>query len=605
MNPIHLLSSQPWVERLGWTLVHFLWQGLSIAALYAAARRVVAGRVSPNTRYLLACAALAAMMAAPLVTWRLMRPSDANPGAAYRIRDTPPSPSTTGIAATVATLPASVRATVSGVQPSQFLSWVVMVWLAGALVFWVRLAGGWVVAAQMRSMLVRRAPPEWQQILGKLGARIGLTRPVRLLVSALVQVPTVVGWLRPVVLVPVGAIGGLPPEYLEALLLHELAHIRRHDYLVNILQSVAEALLFYHPAVWWVSGHIRAERELCCDDVAVSVSGDALTYASALAQLESYRPAHLGAAVAANGGSLSSRIARLLGQSRPSGRTGLGPGVLAVAILLVAAAYGLFGQPGAHPAFQSVSIKPNTSDWNERFQHSMGMGVNSSLMLLIQFAYADRDNPMNGHWLPLLASQVVGGPAWIDSEGYDIDAKPAANTDPKQVWLMWQTLLADRFKLRLHRETRDLPIYDLTAAKGGPKLPAAKAAGCVSFPPGTPPRHVPGKVDCGYVSGPGSQAGCCTIRGRKVHVADLIKELAFVLDRAVLDRTGFTGEFDLNLSFTPDEALRGFPTTRLPTYPTLPNIFAALEEQLGLKLVPARGPVEVLVVDHAERPATN
>ena len=214
----------------------------------------------------------------------------------------------------------------SGVQQAQFLLWVVMVWLAGAVVFWVRLAGGWVVAARMRSMLVRRAPPEWQEILRRLGARIGLSRPVRLLVSALVQVPTVVGWLRPVVLVPVGALSGLPAEHLEALLLHELAHIRRHDYLVNILQSVAEALLFYHPAVWWVSGHIRAERELCCDDVAVSVSGDALTYARALAQLESYRPAHLSAAVAANGGSLSDRIARLLGQSRPAVRQRSGTG---------------------------------------------------------------------------------------------------------------------------------------------------------------------------------------------------------------------------------------------------------------------------------------
>jgi uncharacterized protein (TIGR03435 family) len=602
MNPIHALASQQWVERLGWTLVHFLWQGLAIAALYAAARRLLAGRASPNTRYLLACAALAAMMAAPLITWGPMRPPESIPDAAYRIRATPPATSTTAVAATFS-LPASVRATVSAVQPAQFLAWVVIVWIFGAAVFWVRLAGGWVVAARMRSTLVRPAPPEWQQALGKLGAQIGLSRPVRLLVSALVQVPTVVGWLRPVVLVPVGALGGLPPKHLEALLLHELAHIRRHDYLVNFLQSVAEALLFYHPAVWWVSGHIRAERELCCDDVAVSVSGDALTYARALAQLESYRPAHLGPAVAANGGSLSNRIARLLGQSRPAVRTGLGPGVLAVAILLVAAAYGLYGQADAHPAFQSVSIKRNTSNWSERFQHGMGMGVNSSLMLLIQFAYAAHDNPMNGHWLPLPASQVVSGPAWIDSAGYDIQVEPKNTTDPKQIWPMWQTLLADRFKLRLHRETRELPIYDLTEAKGGPKLPAAKAAGCVSFPPGTPPRHVPGKVDCGYVSGP-SLPGCCTIRGRKVHVSDLVRELTSVLDRPVLDKTGYTGEFDLDLSFTPDDSLKGFPV-QTPGRPNLPNIFAALQQQLGLQLTSARGPVEVLVVDHAERPATN
>ena len=347
----------------------------SIAILYAAARRIVARTSSPQTRYLLACGALAAMMAAPLVTWELMRPSDASPEAIYRIRSTPPAASTTGIATTATTLPDSVRATVSSVQSEQFLSWVVMVWLAGAVVFWVRLAGGWVVAARMRSMLVRRAPPEWQETLRKLGARIGLSRPVRLLVSALVQVPTVVGWLRPVVLVPVGALGGLPAEHLEALLLHELAHIRRHDYLVNILQSVAEALLFYHPAVWWVSGHIRAERELCCDDVAVSISGDALTYARALAQLESYRPAHLSAAVAANGGSLADRIARLLGQSRPAVRTGLGPGVLAVAILLVVAAYGLFGQSADPPRFAVASIKRNPS----REQLSMAVPDGSGL----------------------------------------------------------------------------------------------------------------------------------------------------------------------------------------------------------------------------------
>src|SRR5260370_41572061 len=121
------------------------------------------------------------------------------------------------------------------------------------------------------------------------------------------------------------------------------------------------------------------------------------------------------------------------------------PGVLAIAIL-VTAAYGLTGQSGA---FQTVSIKRNTSDWSERFHHPMGMGANASLMLLIRFVYADHDAP---HSLPLPASQVVGGPAWIDSQGYDIQAKPAGNTDPKQICLMWQTLLADRFNLNLHRE---------------------------------------------------------------------------------------------------------------------------------------------------------
>jgi uncharacterized protein (TIGR03435 family) len=619
VNAMQILSLQPWVERLGWTLVHFLWQGLSIAILYAAIRRGFAGKATPNTRYLLACGALAAMMAAPLVTWGLLRSSDAKTDAVYHIPTTPQAAaSSTGIGSIpIVTLPAAVRDTVSGMREALFLPWVVVVWLFGAAAFWVRLAGGWVVASRMRSMLVRRAPPEWQEILRELGVRIGLFRPVRLLVSAMVPVPMVVGWLRPVLLVPVGALSGLPAEHLEALLLHELAHIRRHDYLVNILQSVAEALLFYHPAVWWVSGHIRAERELCCDDVAVSASGDALTYARALAQLESCRPAHLATAVAASGGSLPDRIARLLGQTRPRVRSGVGPGVLTVAVILAAAAYGLFAQTAAQPAFQSVSIRRNTSQWSERAQHPMGMGVNSSLLLLIQFAYATHTSAYAGHTIPLPAAQVIGGPPWINAEGWDIVTKSPPNEADRDL-RMWQTLLADRFKLRVHREIRELPIYVMTTAAGGLRLPAPpKDLGCVSFPAGTPPHPVPGKVDCGYVSGPGygfsgNASGELGMRGRKVRLADLISELALILDRPISDGTGFTGEFDVNLNFAPDQALQGFavalgssPAARPSTDGSLPNIFGALEQQLGLKLTPGKGPVEVLVIDHAERPAEN
>jgi uncharacterized protein (TIGR03435 family) len=610
MNAIQMLSSEAWVERLGWTLVHFLWQGLAIALVYGAADKVMARRCSPNGRYLLACAALVALMAAPLTTWELMRPPAATPGAAYRIRGIPPAPSTSSTVG-AATLPDSVRARVPEVRPAQFLAWVVVVWLIGAAALWVRLAGGWVVAARMRSMLVRRASQEWQQTLRKLAAQIGLSRPVRLLVSALVQVPTVVGWLRPVVLVPVGALGGLPDEYVEVLLLHELAHIRRHDYLVNMFQSVAEALLFYHPAVWWVSGQIRAGRELCCDDIAVSVAGDALTYARALAHLESYHPAHISAAaLAATGGSLADRIARLLGHSRPAVHTGMGPGVVTIAILLVTAGYGLFAQSDLHPAFEVASIKRGASAAGPVDPVSVSykpggrmIAMNAPLRLLIQFAYAVHDSP---HSQPLRAAQVMGGPAWIDSEGYNIEAKPEANTDQKHAWFMLQTLLADRFRLTLHRETRDLPVYDLTARNSGIKLPASKEANCVSFQPGMTPRSIPGSVDCGYAPLLLSPTGL-RLNGRKLHMADLVRELALTLGRPVMDKTGFTGEFDLNLNYT-DDALAKSPDdpggNRPPAEPNRSIVFAAMQ-QLGLKLEPAKGPVEVLVVDHAERPTAN
>jgi uncharacterized protein (TIGR03435 family) len=224
-------------------------------------------------------------------------------------------------------------------------------------------------------------------------------------------------------------------------------------------------------------------------------------------------------------------------------------------------------------------------------------------MLLIQRAYA------------VQAFQVVGGPAWINTDGYDVEAKPKGDTDRKQMWLMLQTLLADRFKLTLHRETRKLPVYDLKAVKRGPKLPMPKAVECFSQPPDAPPAPPPpGQTDCGYVAGPLGSTGLLQLEGSKVHMADLVSKLALVLGRSVLDKTEFTGEFDLNLSFTADEATMGLPGSGgpgdpggspLPTDLNVPNIFAALEEQLGLKLVRAKGPVEVLVIDHVERPSEN
>jgi len=491
----------------------------------------------------------------------------------------------------------------------------VVSWLVGAMAFWVRLMGGWVVAARMRSVLVRPSPPEWQQIVGKLGARIGLSRPVRLLVSALVEVPAVVGWLRPVVLMPVGALAGLPAEQLEALLIHELAHIRRHDYLVNILQSVAEALLFYHPAVWWVSGHIRAERELCCDDVAAQASGDVLTYARALAELESYRPAHVHAALAANGGSLADRIARLLGQSRPASQAHSGMEAMVSAILLAIAACGLFGQSDVAPRFEVASVKLNTGDRSGmRVRVLPGGGLmaqNASLQLLMQNAYT------------LQAFQIVGGPGWMQSEGYNIEAKgdgkPASRD---QVFLKLRSLLEDRFQLKVHRETKELPVYALTVAKNGPKLQQPKEGGC--FPvdangPTPPPRPPaaggqPQVFPCGSVGVMGESSGV-RMQGGKVPMAEFIRILSMVMGRPVVDRSGYTQTFDLILDFTPDQAVAGLPrpmgagdpgsppAAADPTAP--PPIFSAIQEQLGLKLDSTKGPVEVLVIDHVERPSAN
>jgi beta-lactamase regulating signal transducer with metallopeptidase domain len=193
----------------------------------------------------------------------------------------------------------------------QAMPGIVMAWFAGAAACSLRLLMGFISAAALRRSHHAPVLTEWQQTLDRLIERMHVSRSVRLLATDRVESPSVIGWLRPVILAPVGVLCGLAPEQVEALLAHELAHVRRHDYLVNVLQGIAESLLFYHPAVWWISNQIRAEREHCCDDLAVAASGDALVYARALAELESMRPAHFKAALSANDGSLLRRIRRL------------------------------------------------------------------------------------------------------------------------------------------------------------------------------------------------------------------------------------------------------------------------------------------------------
>src|SRR3954447_3106687 len=293
------LLNQPWTERLGWTLLHFLWQGILVAALYSLARALMGGRISARGRYALACASLLAMTVAPALTYWWL----GNSGQAARIGDVTDW---------------GARQLAPGVAYSpltdhwqQAMPGIVMAWFAGAAACSLRLLMGFISAAALRRSCHASVPTEWQQTLDRLIERMHVSRSVRLLATDRVDSPSVIGWLRPVILAPVGVLCGLAPEQVEALLAHELAHVRRHDYLVNVLQGIAETLLFYHPAVWWISNQIRAEREHCCDDLAVAASGDVLVYARALAELESMRPAHFKAALSASDGSLLRRIERL------------------------------------------------------------------------------------------------------------------------------------------------------------------------------------------------------------------------------------------------------------------------------------------------------
>jgi beta-lactamase regulating signal transducer with metallopeptidase domain len=276
------------VEALGWALVHFAWQGALAAGVFGVLNLAAHGA---RLRYALAALTLAAMALLPPLTVLFTRASRVEitrpVASAPAAHDLPGAVLTTERPSVVPAWPAvQVRARIASALPG-----IVALWCAGVLVLSVRYLGGWRLVQRMDRSARPLLDGEVAAGLARLVRRMQVSRPVRLLESTMVEVPTVVGWLRPAILLPAATLAGLTVQQLEAILAHELAHVRRHDYLASLLQSAVETVLFYHPAVWWVSHRMRVERELCCDDEAVAACGNPIEYARALAGLEALRPA--------------------------------------------------------------------------------------------------------------------------------------------------------------------------------------------------------------------------------------------------------------------------------------------------------------------------
>jgi len=363
---LETLFSQETVARLGWMLVHFLWQASAVALLLAVMLRLLR-RTAANLRYAIACGALALMVVLPVITMQLV----AVPGPTAEVGPLPEISQSTA----AETIPMPVRQVgelpplelapqtelppvaipwrervVAILEPA--LPYLVLGWLAGVFGLSAWHLGGWTQLHRLKRRMARETGCVLRATLDELATKLRVRRVVTLLESALVEVPTVLGWLRPVILLPASALTGLNPDQLRAILAHELAHIRRHDYLANILQTVVEILGFYHPAVWWVSSRIRIERENCCDDLAVQVCGNSLQYARALTSMEEIRHSRSDLALAASGGSLMARIARLLGRPAVDDRRfawlpGLVALLLVVAVVVPAAL--VFATPAPLP----------------------------------------------------------------------------------------------------------------------------------------------------------------------------------------------------------------------------------------------------------------
>ena len=385
MTGLDFTLSPTLTKALGWTLLHSLWQGALVAAVLFGTLLLLRHRAAV-LRYRAAALALAAVVllaagtfaryygagqvivgesvlltaaVAPTATASTAGTAATGLTAAETARATAarsPRPATPAAALSApATGQATGQATAA---PRPLAAWLahallyfdrhlpllVLAWFVGLLLMAVRLLGGLLLVQRLRRYRVQPLPAAWQARLSTLARRAGLRRPVQLLESALVRGPVVLGHLRPVVLLPLGAVAGLAPGYLEAVLAHEVAHVLRRDYLVNLLLTVAETVFFYHPAVWFMSGCLRTERENCCDDLATAlVDGDALRLARALTALAEWTQAQaqlpalartapqLALAALGGRGSLLGRVRRLV-QSRPAPtRT---EGALAMALLL-------------------------------------------------------------------------------------------------------------------------------------------------------------------------------------------------------------------------------------------------------------------------------
>ena len=288
------------VDALGAVLLHFLWQGAALGLLYAILRPLC---VSVGARYRLGMMVLLALALCPVLTLVYVWP-------------------VAGTAATTASLTATLTGSIAAVADSavsnwgvrEFLPWLVAAWMFGVVIIGMRSVWHW----RRLARLVRHAVPipQWETQLTQMCRRFGLFRPVRLLASANVATPMLIGWIKPVILLPLSMLSGFSPHQIELIIAHELGHVRRWDYLANLVQVVIETVLFYHPVVHWISRDVRNARENCCDDLVLSLAkGNPITYARALADLEELR--HdldiVAPALGAGGGILLARIRRIVG----------------------------------------------------------------------------------------------------------------------------------------------------------------------------------------------------------------------------------------------------------------------------------------------------
>jgi uncharacterized protein (TIGR03435 family) len=426
-------------------------------------------------------------------------------------------------------------------------------------------------------------------------------RGARLLISSELDSPVAVGFVCPAVILPASLLAGLSREEIAHVVLHETAHLARWDDWTNLLGRVLGAALALDPVALWILRRIETEREAACDDWVVARTQSARPYAQSLVRLyelrslqrQAVRAELLASGVFGSGSRLGERIETLLRRGRDfaprASAAKVAAGIAGLIALGVIASFSpdwiAFAQT-PRPAFDVASIKQHTEQMNG-VTFADGEGgrltvVNNPIFNVIDNAYG------------ISKYQLIGAPDWVESERYDIEARGPATAGHKEMMLMVQALLADRFAMRAHFETREMPAYILTVAKGGPKLRLTGSEDCVPFDGTKPnPQAVPNVCGNDHLSR--NNVWSAT----HISMRDVAGLLSSVMRRPVIDHTGIKGTFDVHMQWSDDLTLQDSPADGPP------SIYVALRETLGFELKSGRGPAEVLVIDHIEKPTGN
>ena len=511
----------------------------------------------------------------------------------------------------------------------------------------------------------------WLRIRSALRAGIPIDIPASLEVrsSPGLLEPGVVGWLHPVLLLPAGIGESLTPAQLEAVLAHELCHVRRRDNLWASIHMVVEALFWFHPAVWWIGARLLEERERACDEEVLSLGGEPCVYAEGILNVcKLYAESPLVCVSGVTGSNLKKRIEIIMTNRIVLRLNFAKKAVLAIAGICALAAPIVIGimnapriraqsAPAGTPKFETVSIQPGCAaplDVEPRKSGGEARktgapvppsgapiirpivprpgspgSLNFNCGTVAEIIHAAYGPFASGRPLeeasPLLyvgAVPMSGGPAWIYTDQYQIKAK--APGDPGQEMMlgpMMQALLEDRFKLKVRRETRNVPAYALTAAGGGPKM-QPYLGDCISN--SVLPPLPPGQKHCWEIGAGERKEANFTPRFAPDPVVRDLDEFSLWLfimtDRPVLNKTGIPGRFFMDFVFAPDQSTPGalarlaivarrnggnVAAPAAPSNPPGPSIFTALEQQLGLKLEPITAPRDFIIIDHAERPTAH